>query len=265
MSTDRKPWMKWYPADWRDPRLRMCSLAARGLWIDLLSYMHEAEPYGHLVVADVSPSPEQIAQLVGIAAPVVRKALVELEAAGVFSRTEEGVIYSRRMVRDKAKADADSDNGKRGGNPKLARPDNPAEEMGVNPPHKAQRLEARSQKPEEKEPPDGGSKNRGSRLPEGFEVPSDWTEAAAAARRQANLPEIAIDTEKIKFTNHFIAAPGQKGVKRDWRRAWINWCLNAKGLTNGSGGYRDRQEPELWNVSKPPAPRSPPPKVAPRT
>ena len=51
-----KPWLKFYPADWRaDPRLRMCSLAARGLWIELMSYMHEGEPYGHLTIDGVPP------------------------------------------------------------------------------------------------------------------------------------------------------------------------------------------------------------------
>ena len=42
MSKAARPWMKWYPADWRsDPGLRMCSFAARGLWADLLALMHE--------------------------------------------------------------------------------------------------------------------------------------------------------------------------------------------------------------------------------
>jgi len=45
------PWMKFYPADWRsDPMLRLCSLAARGLWAEMICLMHEAEPYGSLLV-----------------------------------------------------------------------------------------------------------------------------------------------------------------------------------------------------------------------
>lgn len=133
----RKPWMKFYPADWRsDPRLRMCSLAARGLWIELCALMHEAEPYGHLIVAGVVPSIKQIASLVGVRA--VKDELAELESAGVFSRREDGALYSRRMVRDNAKALADIANGKGGGNPKLRRDDN----SPVNPPDKAQTLDA---------------------------------------------------------------------------------------------------------------------------
>ena len=42
------PWLKFYPRDWRgDQALRLVSLHARGLWIELLCVMHEATPYGH--------------------------------------------------------------------------------------------------------------------------------------------------------------------------------------------------------------------------
>lgn len=124
MSDRRQPWMKWYPADWRaDPCLRMCSLAARGLWMELLGFMHEAEPYGHLVIGGRAPTVPQIAALVGVDAKTVTAALAELDGAGVCSRDAEGRIVSRRMVRDKAKAEAAAVNGRAGGNPNLLAPD----------------------------------------------------------------------------------------------------------------------------------------------
>jgi len=47
----KQPWLKFFPSDWRaDPALRMCSLAARGLWIEMLCLMHEARPHGSLLV-----------------------------------------------------------------------------------------------------------------------------------------------------------------------------------------------------------------------
>ena len=116
----RLPWFKWYPADWRaDPKLRMCSLAARGLWIELLGFMHEADPYGHLTIGGRSPSAEQIAALVGAPLKVVRKLLAELELRGVYSTTCDGFIVSRRMLRDHQKAGRDRLNGSAGGNPNL--------------------------------------------------------------------------------------------------------------------------------------------------
>jgi hypothetical protein len=95
--------MKFYPTDWRaDPRLRMCSLAARGLWIDLISYMHEGEPYGYLTINGAAiERVDDIAALVGRPVAEVRKALAELEARQVFRRDGlQGTIISRRMVRD---------------------------------------------------------------------------------------------------------------------------------------------------------------------
>lgn len=126
------PWFKFYPTDWRaDPALRMCSLAARGLWIEMITLMHEAVPYGHLLVSNQPPTDAQLAMLVGTPSDQVTDALGELRTAGVFSSTRKGVIYSRRMVRDgQVRANAIK-NGKAGGNPSLRTktenlaPDNP--------------------------------------------------------------------------------------------------------------------------------------------
>ena len=116
----RNPWLKFYPLDWRgDPKLRMCSMAARGLWIELLALMHEATPYGHLLVTGKSPTDAQIAVLAGAPSDQVTELLGELESSGVFSRTKDGVIYSRRMIRDEKKSAMARKNGGRGGNPTL--------------------------------------------------------------------------------------------------------------------------------------------------
>lgn len=104
--SDRLRWMKFWPADWsRDPALRMCGLAARGLWIELIGLMHEANPYGHLLVNGRPISAKQIAAIVGSSPDEVSDLLAELEEAGVFSRTDEGVIFSRRMIRDHDRAE----------------------------------------------------------------------------------------------------------------------------------------------------------------
>lgn len=129
------PWLKFYPTDWRaDPALRMCSLAARGLWMEMLCIMHEASPYGSLRVNGRTVTDRQLSALAG---GEVGELLAELEDAGVFSREDDGTIYSRRMQRDAEKAARDKANGKEGGNPSLKR--------GVNPKDKAQKPEARSQ------------------------------------------------------------------------------------------------------------------------
>src|SRR5262245_49964278 len=100
-GTPKLPWMKFYPADWRaDPALRMCSLAARGLWMEMLSIMHEANPRGSLSVNGNAIGVKQLASLCGAPLRETAALLRELDAAGVFSRTQDGTIFSRRMKRD---------------------------------------------------------------------------------------------------------------------------------------------------------------------
>lgn len=147
----KQPWLKFFPADWRsDPKLRMCSLAARGLWMEMLCVMHEAEPYGHLTINRKPLNDTQISALTGTDPSTVRTLISELEEAGVFSRARTGVIYSRRMVADAKKAETARINGKRGGNPTLCNDgnippsDNPTDKGYVNGEDKAQKPEARN-------------------------------------------------------------------------------------------------------------------------
>ena len=179
MKDRKQPWLKFYPMDWRgDAGLRQCGYAARGLWIDMLGIMHEAEPYGHLLLNGRAPTPGNLAAMLGGSEPEVRKLLAQLEDTGVFSRTADGVIYSRRMVKDRAKSEQDRVNGSGGGNPALKAGTEPSPPTGgkgregVNPPDnhpnnrhvnptdkpgvargdKAQKPEARGQKEREAAP-----------------------------------------------------------------------------------------------------------------
>lgn len=132
-----EPWFKFFPTDWRgDAKLRMCSIAARGLWAEMLCVMHEADPYGHLMVNGQAVAPAQMAALAGITAKECTKLTAELGAAGVYSTTDAGVIFSRRMVRDKARKETNRKNGRGGGNPNLTnsdnRPDNQTAEVSDN-------------------------------------------------------------------------------------------------------------------------------------
>ncbi len=103
----------------------------------MLSLMHEAEPYGELRDAGQPLGVSDLVQLLGGTAAEVKRLLRELEGRSVFSRCDDGAIYSRRMKRDFLKAHADKENGGRGGNPNLKPnnnpPDNPKGGKGVNP------------------------------------------------------------------------------------------------------------------------------------
>jgi hypothetical protein len=110
----KRPSFQFYPGDWlHDVGLRACSLAARGLWVDMLCYMHQGDPYGYLTLPTPKDGgkdtpkdvlhpilPPVLARMVGAPEQEIETLLAELEAVGVFSRTPEGIIISRRMVRD---------------------------------------------------------------------------------------------------------------------------------------------------------------------
>jgi hypothetical protein len=183
----RLPFMQWYPNDWMaDPAVRSCSIAARGLWIDLLSLMHLSPRRGYLLAATGLPlSLEQIARLTGCSTDEATRLLAELRSSGVFSCTDDGVIYSRRMVRDETKREKCTAAGKRGGNPTLkGHPNLP---------------EARSQKPEARSnppnPPSGGSRPTIRGDPASVPIPAridtpevrtaweDWIAERAARRK----------------------------------------------------------------------------------
>lgn len=112
----KAPWLKFFPGDWlRGADLRLASVAARGLWIDMLCHMHEVSPRGFLLVAGRAPTVEQIGRIAGIGPAQAGELLAELETLGVFSRDANGVIFNRRMVHEGEVSKARSTAGKKGG------------------------------------------------------------------------------------------------------------------------------------------------------
>jgi hypothetical protein len=116
----KRPSFQFYPSDWlRDTALRSCSISARGLWMDMLCYMHEGSTYGHLKVNEKVIDSITLSRMVGMTKDECDQLLSELESCGVFKRTEDGVIFSKRMVSDETLREARSNGGKLGGNPDL--------------------------------------------------------------------------------------------------------------------------------------------------
>lgn len=113
-------WSKFFWSDWRsDPGLRACGYAARGLWMDMLAIMAEAEPIGYLVLGGQPISIEALARITGGLTPEVKTLADELARNGVYSVDRHERIFSRRMVREAKKAQTAQKNGKMGGNPNL--------------------------------------------------------------------------------------------------------------------------------------------------
>lgn len=85
----------------------------------MIGLMHEAEPYGHLLINGNPISDETLSMLIAVPLKAVRIALRQLGELGVYSITDNKIIFSRRMVRDEMRATSLKVQGKMGGNPAL--------------------------------------------------------------------------------------------------------------------------------------------------
>ncbi len=101
---DGRPSQQWYWDDWfSEFGLRLCSLAARGLWADMLGIMFKAETRGTLTVNGKQIHSKALAKLANDSKRNIEKYLKELAENDVFSRLEDGTIISRRMYRESKK------------------------------------------------------------------------------------------------------------------------------------------------------------------
>jgi hypothetical protein len=93
--------MQFYVNDWlSDDAVRASSPEARALWMDMLCFMQNSPKRGYLLTKAGKPyGVDQIARMAGFQPQRAKVLLDELKDNGVYSETEEGVIYNRRMVR----------------------------------------------------------------------------------------------------------------------------------------------------------------------
>jgi hypothetical protein len=123
-SSDTIPSFQFYPNDWLgDMNLRMCSVATRGVWIDLLCIMHKSKKYGYLVQKESGKwsnmSPKTIQKLTGMTRKRIVNGLRELSKNDVIKYDDNGLMYSKRLVKDHRLRKIRMEVGKLGGNPNL--------------------------------------------------------------------------------------------------------------------------------------------------
>jgi hypothetical protein len=100
MANGKNPAFMYYPKDWRADAVFGCSLAARGLWLEMMNMMHASERYGYLCNNGAAIPDEAISRYCGCSLQEYQSLLPELERAGVPRRTPNGIIYCKRMVDD---------------------------------------------------------------------------------------------------------------------------------------------------------------------
>jgi hypothetical protein len=186
--------------------------------------MMQAEPYGHLAVNGNAMTEEQGARLIGVDVDTYKGYINQLEAAGISSRNESGMLFSRRLVRDYEAFMRASGFGRLGGG-------NPALKSKT-------KKEARSQKPEAKGSIKGGIKGalKVSNIPETLEVATIYAESIGLSKVEAEA-----------FFDHFTAngwKVGGKSPMRDWKAALRTWKRN-----NSPGGqfFKSPERPLRFN------------------
>lgn len=185
----KRPAFQFYPADWRkDLELQSCSIAARGLWHEMMCVMHEAEPYGHLVLNGKPMTDLQAATACRVTPQQYRALVAELKTAGVPGVTDDGILFSRRMVRDEETRNARAEGGKGGaehgikGKEHGSKGGRPKKETGdKKPPLKPPPSSSSSSSP-------SGKSRAGARTP----LPENWNPSEATVARLA---------AEFKFTN----------------------------------------------------------------
>lgn len=241
------PWMKFYPRDWRgDQALRAVSMAARGLWMECLCIMHEAKPYGHLLINGVVVEDDVLARMVGASVDDVSALMAELRKAGVLSVTRAGVVFSRRMVKDNGRAqkgakaarkrwsqgadnteENDRPNGYPNGTPITHMPegrDNISEKSG------------------------GGSASVEPRRPKkvGCLCPDDWKPKAShfdLAKALGRSPAwVSEQAERMRNWSH-ANAHEPKARKANWDAALSNWLRTTRESEEKRGGGRSSIAP----------------------
>lgn len=96
----KMPWIKWFTGDYlRDPCVSALSPAARGIWMDFLCVMNEADRSGVIV-----GSRAMLSRLTRCSTDELSSALNEYQVCGTAQVSEDGngqvTVINRRMKRD---------------------------------------------------------------------------------------------------------------------------------------------------------------------
>lgn len=222
------PWFKFHVRDWQaEEGLAFCSIAARGLWIELMCLMHQVEPYGHLLIKGKPPTDRQLNVLLRVPMVELVRLMQELEDNDIFSRTDDGIIFSRRMVRDAELHEEMSNRGQKGAQARYKKEHGKKGSYGTS---------------------HGRSNGTGHSTPHGLEsesditpcsppiekhvLPDDWAPVDFGPETQAAKIAASWDGERFERELESFKAHHRRKKSRfvDWQDAWGSWVRNAKAF-----------------------------------
>jgi hypothetical protein len=214
-----EPWSKFFWSDYdADEGLRMCSLAAQGLWMRMLCLMARATPKGELRVGGEPCTVSDLSRAVGETEETVAGLLGELRRRGVYSTTRADVIFSRRMRKD---AEISRKRAKSGAVGAAVRYGKQADNQACNGKTPAKPLaKASLQKPEARKKNPSGKKE--CRIPDGWRP-----EPFASGQAKAIVDSWSADEFERQVETFVAHHVGHETEWSDWQRAWQTWVLNS--------------------------------------
>lgn len=122
-ASDREydgPFMKFFVDDYLgDDNVQLCSLAAQGLWCNMLFRMHKAPKRGYLCLKKQPMTKEMaikaLAKWTANPEQTISELLTELDDHGVYSTDADGCIYNRRMLKEVELSEKRARAGRKGG------------------------------------------------------------------------------------------------------------------------------------------------------
>jgi hypothetical protein len=232
-------WSKFCWADWQnDKALQSCSLAARGLWMEIMAVCHASERPGYFLINGDQPTIEAMANMFGKTKPrEVSKLLDELSNVKIFT-VEDGIICCRRMVREAAASQAGREAiAKRWKNNGVEHTDTPDTDAIPNrspntppntppnrSPNRSPNTKSKSVESERKEgPPPSPPAKLGGRP--ATTLPDEWVPNPKAFALGTDLglanAEVLFEADKMRDW-----ARAKAGKAADWDARFNNWMRN---------------------------------------
>src|SRR5437868_1323774 len=204
-------WFRFYDDAINDPKILRLTDANFRAWVTLLCLASKND--------GVLPSTNDIALVLRMKPAKVAEWLAMLTAAGLIDN-DNGLFRPHNWDKRQFKSDVSNERVKQHRQRKRNGECNVTPTVTVTPPETEQK-----QITEQKSSLRSEARSRATRLPDDW-IPSEADLAFAVGR---GLSIAQIETEALKFRNHWTSKSGKDATKTNWARTWENWILNVRG------------------------------------
>jgi len=253
---DGRPAQQWYWGDWFSAfDVRLCSLEARGLWIDMLGIMFQSEVRGTLTINGKKVNSKTMAKIVGESEIKITKLWQKLEAKKVFSRLEDGTIICRRMYRESTKKEGlskiRSEAGKKGAEKRWQQDSKDKAKIAPSSSTPSSIPASTSNHKDTKVSFSQTKKNTNPKIEFNFEE-RKWLNITIEDKSGwlTAYPACDIDQELRKMREWLLANPDKK--KKNYRRFIVNWLVKNQDKGGTKSSYEDKRKKALDDWEKEP-------------